>query len=426
MIIILVTLSNLSHANEASQTCQMIQKIKAQGESRDTPSTLSYFFNALSDLFKNEYARPYTDSVKTPLENQVSLESFEGSRRSKRRKIESLKNYIILFEPAISQERKDSLLESYEQKIKEIKRIHKNIDKLVKSKNVEHCIKRFKKYPASETKYNEIISKIKTNVDLQSILASQQAEEKIDIIASSGLHNDWIKIRIFDINLLKEIVSSQNTGNLLIVAHSDPTGAMIDSYGLPVPVKVFENISATIKSIALFTCFGKEVRDHYKLSQILKSGQSIYGERSFITIKESSRKDKTPVKALSNFLRKFDQKIYKEMRKDIKRGAFDSIYEEKEQCYIEFESTDTTNNFVAYLNNSLLGQIKHGDSTLYFDCSKLDELNNLRIVSRSGKPSNLNQSINILDSNLHILKTRIKEYNSRFKAAKWDFKYYQD
>ncbi len=427
----LISLTTFASESDAEVTCKRIEQLK---NSPHEKSNSSGFFSGFFKLFHKESATPETTTIKVLSSNiiksvshQSDLENQENTP-SRKEQIQSLKNYIFLFEPIATNKEEENSFKDYEELSDELERLDENLKELVDENDVSSCIEKYSKYPVTEKYYNEVTDRIKANKIVQNTLASEEASYKINLAARRGwLGVNWYRVKTTDLNLLSKTLQASDTGNVIIVGHSDLAGTLYDSYGLAIPEKVFSGISPTVKSIVLYSCYGEKVRQRYNLDEILRNSKSIYSERTFVTVKDSTQKDKTPVSAFASFLRGQDLRISNEMRKSIKENPLSSTHKTiSRNCSITLSSTDSTNYFIAYLNDQFIAHIKSGTNSYNYNCDLLNQDNNsLRVVSRSGKPSNQAQSIELVPSNLSIIHHKSFYKNNSFRGALWEFHHYQ-
>lgn len=427
----LISLTTFASESDAEVTCKRIEQLKNSPYEKDDKSG---FFSGFFKIFHKESANPETTTIKTPLSNLIKSVShqveteFQENQRSRKEQIQSLKNYIFLFEPIATSKEEENSFKDYEELSKELEELDENLKELVDENDVNSCIEKYSKYPVKEQYYNAVIDKIKSNKIVQNTLASKEASYKINIAARRGwLGSNWYKVKTTDLNLLTKTLQASDTGNIIIVGHSDLGGTLYDSYGLAIPEKVFSGISPTVKSIVLYSCYGEKVRQRYNLDEILRNSKSIHSERTFVTVKDSTQKDKTPVSAFASFLRGQDLRISSEMRKSINESSFSSTHKNvSRNCSITISSTDSTNYFIAYLNDQFIAHIKSGTRSYNYNCDLLNHgVNNLRVVSRSGKPSKPTQTIELVPNNLSISHHMPFYKNNSFRGALWEFNHYQ-
>jgi hypothetical protein len=79
-------------------------------------------------------------------------------------------------------------------------------------------------------------------------------------------------------------VGAKTTANVMIVAHGDPAGRLVDSYLNVIEQDAFDEIQPGLFSLTLFSCFSTEaLQIKYKFHERLAAAESLYPRRYVIT-----------------------------------------------------------------------------------------------------------------------------------------------
>ena len=373
--ILLILMSTTVYANseEAIVTCKTIQEAKEKKQGLKSQSTA--FLSSIKSFFSRSYAKPLVKEVSINSNNLVTIDEGPDEKPKK--------NYIFVFNPLIDDQELNEELNSYEEDLEHFEHLRNNLKKLVKESKYEKCLNKYKDYPVTEKKFNFMSSKLKSNKNVNNHLSSKELRNQVYRAAKRfGLKNEWIIVKYLTVQNLRERLESLDTANIIIAAHSSPDGNLIDSTGKVIPLSIFKKVSPTIKSLVVFSCFGKEVLTNYNLQENLKNSESIYKERQVVVVGESSEENKTPVKAFGSFLKKQDSRIHREMRKS-KKDSEANLYNDKGLCSIALNSNDKTGSFIVYLNNLPISAVQFGRNKYEFSCNLLGSDNKIRVTNRT-------------------------------------------
>lgn len=399
------------YANDnANVTCQRIHEIK---DDTGFVKTTSSFIDTIKSIFKSHYAKVHSQKVMVDDNKIVSLDNYGE------------KSYIFLFKPNIKEHEYQTALSYVEQEQNKLETLQDNLKELYNTKSISECVSIYNQYPVTEKEFNETSKKIKSNKIVYDMQAYQQASKQIDKVASRvGLSQSWYKVHKLDINLLRKKLIDPQTKNIVIVAHSDANGMIRDSSGRIISNNVFKDLSPSIQSITFYNCFSEKTRRAYNIEEILKNSKSIYKNRSFYSVGDTSIKDETPVIAFGRYLKTVDSHITRQSRSNTREEIVSSVNSYKiRNCHIALESNDINRTFVFYLNNKFIGQVEYGQKSYSFPCTYLKEINKLRITNNTFDKAEDNIYINIDTKEYEVIDEKPYFFKDSLDSKTYTFVY---
>jgi len=216
-----------------------------------------------------------------------------------------------------------------------------------------------------------------------------------------NLKLEWEVKPIFDIKELLDAISSREVANVYIFAHGTDGGGIVDSYGNEIPNTFFKELSPSIMSVTVFTCYNQEAITHkYELKRNFLKGKSYTTNRYAIGLEESSLSGgsyKAPVISFRDHLKLVDEFLYTKIKTHYKgkNGQLDSIKKGKgyypldlsqstiktsHQCELNIKGLRVMEGSVTFeLNRRVIGALNgdkggtSGDHKITFDCSLLKD-----------------------------------------------------
>ncbi len=385
ILFIFISTTVYAHSEQGVEICKALQEAK---EKQSLKSQSSAFFRALKTTLSPSYVEPLSKEVSTEMDKLVTVNEDHAQVAKK--------NYIFVFNPVIDEKEIKKELVSYEEDLAHYEKLRDNIRILGKASSYEKCVSKYMDHPVTEDEYNSINSKIKSNIIASGHLGSIELRNQVHLSAKKlGLRNEWTIVKYLTVKKLREKLSSLKTANIIIAAHSSPDGNLIDSNGKVIPLSIFKKVSPTLKSIVVFSCFGKEVLSNYNIQENLKSSESIYKKRHVVVVGESTEENKTPVEEFGFFLKEQDSRIYREKKEPLEVSN-EKLYLDKGLCSIRLSSNDTTGSFIIYLNNLPISSVEFGTNAYKFNCNLLGSDNKIRVTNRTTTYPPLNTFVELV------------------------------
>ncbi|MEE3078660.1 MAG: hypothetical protein VX341_04925, partial [Bdellovibrionota bacterium] len=297
ILLIVFPISSMAKSNfDAKKNCEAI--IKYKSESSNDDFSLS---SSLASFFKKDL---HIKNIKTESIKKYSVDK------------EGLKNYIFLYAPFKNKKNISRDVEEFNKVSNELKQLEKNLKVLSRSDSIKECIENFKTHPVDEDHYNNLYNKLERNkVAIDAIGNESTIDNILRLEKSKRIKNNWIISFQTELNDLFNILNSPDTGSVILVSHANSRGELFDSKGKAIPVELFKNISPSIHTLSIFSCFGKKVFTYYKLKNLFSDKDSSYKKREINYVELTFKQDKTPIHLFISFLKKIDRKIHQKLRR---------------------------------------------------------------------------------------------------------------
>lgn len=309
-----------------------------------------------------------------------------------------LKNIIFVIGPSREQrEEWDLLKPAYEALNEELKDQQKILRKLYKKHNYEACKEKLEKEHFDFAHYKEIkkslaqfkLSDLMTQNDA---LVKQLKQTTRNLVGMQKTKLHW---EIANVNNMREIHQSlhdQNVGNILIVAHGETNGKIVDSNHDEVPSTFFKWISPSIMSVNFYSCHSGKGTEVYGFTDLMQNEPSYHQQRYSYFLGENDflgESELAPIMAFGTFLESIDKKLQVAMKDNVR---YQTIHRHElkpapvqEICQMKFENfVVKEGSFGVTLNRKFVG-LKREKETLNsfsFPCAWLTDPSTVLIEGR--------------------------------------------
>lgn len=239
----------------------------------------------------------------------------------------------------------------------------------------------------------------------------QATEGTVSLISNSlsKLNQDWELVESADIREISRIINAEDVGNVVIFAHASQKGTLLDSNFNELPVRMFNSISPTVKSISVYSCHEWLVKNKYNIDENLNLQKSIHKERALYTpqtIRFMLSEDSAPQGGFLGFMKRVEADLAKSNDKN--DGDLKS---DQRKCSIEMLSTKaieskdyysvstqefkvTKGGYQFSLNGKAIGYLnkESRDSKIEFDCDLLKD-NEKNVIINQDYTSSLDSKI---------------------------------
>jgi len=291
----------------------------------------------------------------------------------------NFKNYIFSIMPSdtTSKEFEEELAEHLRLEA-EIKKSNKNISKLFETKTYSECENERKKLDIDMIKDDEIIYRLSLLKKTNNYFGHKSIEQQVKRVEASGrLNAKWVVVKVTKLNELLEIIKKRNTGHIIIVAHATKSGSLMDSSGNVIPSTLFDQLSPSVKSINIFSCYGKKIDKKYGFANLLKFSRSYFSKRSTSIIEDSSEMDRTPIENFWSYLYKIDRRLSQLPITTAKRGK----EVKNDVCSVNVSTKYPGDNYILKLNKVFIASVSSQKREYTFPCHLKQERNLFKISS---------------------------------------------
>lgn len=206
--------------------------------------------------------------------------------------------------------------------------------------------------------------------------------------AQSGLHVDVLKRRL----------SQQHAPVAALLLHATADGSLYDSYYHRIPRSVFEEISAEIQVLVIYSCHPEAVRQQYRLQKLADDKRMVVVTPELHPKVEWLFHESVPTGLFSQFLKK-TQMSYRVVERPVLSRL------NAEECWVQVDHSGADLGF--WLNQHYLGMPAYSLGRLSFDCSILREKNtatlqNMNLFLEGDEPTGHSIKIEMNDRSLEV------------------------
>jgi hypothetical protein len=196
---------------------------------------------------------------------------------------------------------------------------------------------------------------------LEAIAVDQEIKQLPDEIKRR-----WKIIRYTRLGEVKKALKSQNIHNMILVSHARSNGQLVDSEGQAYPLSFFHDLSPSLYSLTLYSCYSKEAVKLYRLKENIQTA-SVYPNRKLFYVKDvrvQNKESLAPISKISNFVRKIDFSLSEDGIEPL--VPYSSLANKR--CKVEIEGVPQNTRLTATLNGQFLGIITQRENQFNFPC----------------------------------------------------------
>lgn len=308
-----------------------------------------------------------------------------------------LKNYIFVIGPSRAERDEWATLKPvYEDLTEQMKKQQKVLRKLYKENSYEACKQQQEKEKFDFAHYKELKKSI-AQYKLSDLMTQNDALVKQIkqttrnfVMQKTKLH--W---EVANVNHMQEIYASlhdSRVGNIVIVAHGEANGKIVDSHMDEIPSTFFKWISPSLMSINFYSCHSGKGTEVYGFKSLLENEPSYHQQRFAYFLGENDflgDSELAPIMAFGSFLEKVDAKLAIAMKDNIR---FQTLHrhelpkaETPEICQMTFENFEVKEGaFGITLNRKFVGLKRIGETNnnFNFPCAWLTDPSTVVIEGR--------------------------------------------
>jgi len=214
----------------------------------------------------------------------------------------------------------------------------------------------------------------------------------------------WEVIHSTDLMVLHEVLRNRDVQNVVIISHGKSDGKLVDSRLSEYPLGFFTDLSPSIRSITIFSCYAEEVSKKYQINEQLSLSPSRFKSRHLYYSKGkkiAGMEESVPVKAFRSFMQKVDQRLFNEMFFGVQENNGE-VETNPLLCSLVFDGLKVIQGTLGFqLNGRFIGSLNLGNQTQSFayPCDFLDREKNILII----RNLSLNQNSKIESLNFNLL-----------------------
>ena len=374
--------------------CAAVKEAKSQQLSRKERLRLLQE-TLLLKFFPRAFAKPYYESI---VPNTLQLESGPSE----------LKNYIFALGP-IPEDLADfktdlAAKESYKINSQRIARYQKSLLAMLRARTLERCYTIYKKDQFDYQLYVEALNQLAQ-------MPWPRQQEELSLLSQKlkrtlpRLELKWELVPYSRLEHIHEILGSPDVGNVIVIGHGKSNGHLVDSSLTTYPIGLFANLSPTLMSLSLYSCYGEQTIETYNLQQEMKDAPSIYPQRFLINVQNRTEKLSgavAPINGAKSFVKKIDHFLSK---KFTPANLVHGDQPQESQCHLSMANiTLEQGKLGVSLNRKFLGILDSAqtDKQFVFPCRFLKkDKKNLLVVNSLNNSKTLQGNLSQVEIHLN-------------------------
>jgi hypothetical protein len=150
-------------------------------------------------------------------------------------------------------------LKRYEWLSQQIATMSRQLLDLFQQKSVEHCLRRAQRLEFSAEDFQHKRQELARYEEGKRHRELREVERNYARL-SKGLRQQWELQTGLHVAELMELINRGEIDHLIIVAHANQAGHLVDSFGNYFPSGIFHGVSEKLKSLSIFSCHGQNVK----------------------------------------------------------------------------------------------------------------------------------------------------------------------